>query len=197
MIDDVFIESTIKKGKAAREKVIQEFSDLSSLQFNWKPSPARWSIAQCLEHLVISDSAYFSAFEKISLGTHRMNAWEKYSPLSSFFGRTLKQQLQEHAKKKIVTSKKLTPASSDKSLAFVNVYLKNLDTFLNLISSCRHIDLDKTIIMSPVFGFLTYSLRDAFQFLLQHEHRHINQAMNVRLDVNFPKNQSTFLNPAI
>jgi hypothetical protein len=46
--------------------------------------------------------------------------------------------------------------------------------------------LDKTIITSPVIGFVTYNLRDAFQFLIQHEHRHINQAINVKHDVNFP-----------
>jgi hypothetical protein len=126
-----------------------------------------------------------------------MNVWEKFSPFSGFFGRTLKQQLQEQATKKIATSKKLTPASSDKSLAFINVYIKNLDIFLNLISSCRHIDLDKTIITSPVLGFVTYSLRDAFQFLLQHEHRHINQAMNVKHEETFPKNQSNPIKPPL
>jgi hypothetical protein len=34
---------------------------------------------------------------------------------------------------------------------------------------------------------ITYGLRDALQFLMQHEHRHINQAIKVRENDNFPK----------
>src|SRR5206468_1680855 len=28
--------------------------DLSDARFNWKPAPERWSIAQCLKHLVLT-----------------------------------------------------------------------------------------------------------------------------------------------
>ena len=48
--------------------------------------------------------------------------------------------------------------------------------------------MDKTIITSPPVQFVTYSLRDAFQFLIQHEHRHINQAIRVKVNRSFPQN---------
>jgi len=32
--------------------------------------------------------------------------------------------------------------------------------------------------------------RDAFQFLIQHEHRHINQATRVKRNDNFPKDST-------
>ena len=66
-------------------------------------------------------------------------------------------------------------------------YYKNLDDFSGLIARCRNIDLDKTVITSPAVSFVTYSLRDAMQFLMQHEHRHINQAARIKMNENFPK----------
>lgn len=187
MIDEVFIEHTLQRGRQAREKVLKTFPELTLRQFNWKVLPNSWSISQCLEHLVISDSAYFSNLEKITNGRYAMTFWEKYSPFTSLFGRVLKDQLQEQVKRKMKTHRKLTPQTSEKSLDFINEYVKNLDTFLNYVSNCRHIDIDKTIITSPTIKIITYSLRNAFQFLVEHEHRHINQAIRVRDNVNFPK----------
>ena len=48
--------------------------------------------------------------------------------------------------------------------------------------------VDKTIINSPLIPIVTYNLRDTFQFLIQHEHRHINQAIKVKANEGFPKN---------
>lgn len=65
-------------------------------------------------------------------------------------------------------------------------YHQNLDGFLELISKCQNIDIDKTIITSPALRIVTYSLRDALHFLIQHEHRHINQAVRVKRNEDFP-----------
>ena len=35
---------------------------LSEQQLNWKPSPDKWSIAQCLDHLAVTSSEFDSLF---------------------------------------------------------------------------------------------------------------------------------------
>ena len=50
----------------------------------------------------------------------------------------------------------------------------------------RRPSFDKTHISSPVSKFVTYSLRNAITLLIQHEHRHINQAIKVKANKNFP-----------
>ena len=186
MKDPVFIKSLVQKGKEAKEKVRVEFSNISLKQLNWKPSPESWSMAQCLEHLVIADRFYFSVLKKIAEGTYQISFWEKYSPFTGICGRILKDQLQEQVTKKTVTHKKLRPATSGMKIDFIEHYYKNLDTFLELISNCQSADLDKTIITSPTIPIITYSLRDALNFLIHHEHRHINQAIRVKSNENFP-----------
>ena len=186
MTDEVFIKTILQKGKEAKDKVKLEFSDISLEQLNWKPSPESWSIAQCLEHLIISDSSYFSDLKKITEGTFKMNFWERYSPLSGICGRILKDQLQEQVKKKMTAPEKLQPNTSEKNLAFIEKFHKNWDIFLEYVSNCRNVDIDKTIITSPIIRIVTYSLRDALYFLVQHEHRHINQAIRVKANKRFP-----------
>ena len=166
--------------------MLLEFSGISSEQLNWKLSPESWSVAQCLEHLVISGSCYFPVLKKITEGTYKMNFWERYSPFTGLCGRLMKDRLQEQVKKKMIAPKKFRPQAPGKKLDLIGAYHKNLDTFLNYISNCTHVDVDKTIITSPTIRIVTYSLRDAFSFLVQHEHRHINQAIRVKANEGFP-----------
>jgi len=193
-MDEVFIEKTLRKGREAKSKVLKEFYNISEEQLNWKPSSKSWSIAQCLEHLLISDSSYFSDLQKITAGIYKMTFWEKYSPFTAKCGQILKDRLQEKVKKKMKAPRKLTPKSSNITSKFIDIYLKNLDTLLSYISNCGPIDIDKTIITSPTIRIVTYSLRDALQFLIQHEHRHINQANRVKKSDEFPKNQKDATN---
>lgn len=187
MTDKDFIEEILLKGRQAQEKVQKEFVSLSLDQLNWKPSPGSWSIAQCLDHLMASHNAYFPDLEKITAGNYKMNFWEKYSQLTAICGRIMKDQLQEQVKRKIKAPEKLRASTSQLSPEIVDSYLANLNIFLKYISDCQAVDIDKTVLTSPLMGIVTYTLRDAFQFLLQHEHRHINQAIRVKTNNGFPK----------
>jgi len=187
MIDEVFIKTILQKGREAKEKVQTEFSTISLQQLNWRPSPESWSIAQCLEHLVISHSAYFPVLKKATEGVYRVSFWERYSPFSGICGRLLKDQLREQPKKKLIAPKVIRPTTSEIKEEIIERYQQSLDRFLQYISDCRNIDIDKTIITSPAIRIVTYRLRDAFQFLVQHEHRHINQATRVKENDDFPK----------
>ncbi|HYG49995.1 MAG TPA: DinB family protein [Flavobacteriales bacterium] len=187
MTDPLFIEQKLQKGEQAREKAEHYFSGLSPVQLNWKPTMQNWSIAECLDHLVISDALYFNDLEKIAGGTYKMTWWQKNSPLSSLWGKSLKKQLQETVNRKMKAPKIIKPSASVKPHDILEIYLKNLDCFLKLITMCKNCELDKTIITSPISNVVTYSLRDAFEFLINHEHRHLNQALWVKNREEFPK----------
>ena len=186
MIDELFIKSILQKGKEAKEKASLEFSNISLDQLNWKPSDKSWSIAECLEHLIISDGSYFSDLKEITEGRYKMSFWEKYSPFTVTCGRLMKSRLQEQVKKKMIAPGKIRPSASKKGLDIIEHYHKRLDTFLEYISKCMTIDIDKTVITSPIIPIVTYSLRDAFYFLIRHEHRHLDQAIRVKATESFP-----------
>ena len=186
MKDEDFIKELLTKGREAKEKVSSEFSSISAAQLNWQSSPESWSIAQGLDHLIVSHSVYFSALKKITEGNFKMNFWQKYSPFTKILGNVMKDQMQEQVKRKMKAPRKIQPASKA-TLVIIEQYHGSIDQFLTYISKCSNIDIDKTIITSPLVSIVTYSLRDALHFLITHEHRHINQAIRVKRTIDFPK----------
>jgi hypothetical protein len=186
MKDVLFIERMLQKGKEADEKVKAEFSGISLHKLNWKPEKDSWSIGQCLDHLIVSDCLYFPALKRIAAGKFEMSFWEKWNPFSILFGRMLVNQLQEKVKKPTKAPKVFIPSSSPFNAGVIDRFHKHLDTLLEYIAACKTIDLDKTHITSPVSRFITYSLRNAITILIQHEHRHINQAIRLKIKNDFP-----------
>ncbi|MDN5215153.1 DinB family protein [Fulvivirgaceae bacterium BMA12] len=187
MKDSNFINERLKRGQQANEKVEKEFSNLTTEQLNWKPAAKTWSIAECLQHLIIADSCYFGDLKLIASDMYQMTFWERYSPFSGLLGKVLKSQMKEQVTKKMVTHTKLTPTYSTYQLDLLDNYKDNLRYFMDLVSKCHNADLDKFIINSPTITWITYSLRDALEFLFEHEHRHINQAIRVTENERFPK----------
>jgi len=185
MKDVLFIEQMLQRGKEASEKVRIEFNDLSFEQLNWKPAPGSWSIGQCLDHLIVSDSLYFPSLRKIAEDKFEMNTWEKWNPLGMLFGKMLVNQTQEKVKKKLSAPKVFVPSSSQVDIGILDRFQKHQDTLLEYIASFKNTDPDRLHITSPVGRFITYSLRNAITILIQHQHRHINQAIRVKNDKEF------------
>lgn len=186
MTSSEFIRQRLLKGEDAKRKVSSEFSSLSLPQLNWKPAPDSWSIGQCLDHIIIANSLYFPRLKKISDGNDVASFWEKRSPLTNFFGRFFVNNLQEDAKSKMKTTKVFLPSTSNIDLDVIGRFYQHHDTFMDLISKCARLNLEEIVITSPEFRFVTYKLRDVIQFLVQHEHRHINQAIRVKNSEGFP-----------
>ncbi len=186
MKDSLFIEETIKRAEKAHELVRTEFGHLSYDQLNWKPSTEQWGIGQCLDHLIVSDSLYFSDLRLIAEKKYKMNGWERFSPLSGFFGRMLVSQIQEKPRKKYRAPDVFKPESGNIDGVLLERYHKHLDTFLEYVAMFHKLDVDKVRISSPASSFVTYSLRHALQLIIQHQYRHLNQALRVKEHKDFP-----------
>ncbi len=180
MKDPAYIQQLFTKGKEAGEKARLAFTTLSAEQLNWKPSAESWSIGQCLDHLIVADCKYFPAFQKIVSGKYDMNFWENWSPLGGLFGKILVHHVKEKPVRNLRAPKVFAPSKSKIDTGILERFHKHLDSLLGYIIECRSIDLDKVHISSPVSKWVTYSLRNAFTLLIQHEHRHINQAIRVK-----------------
>jgi hypothetical protein len=187
MNDPFYIQLMLDRGKEAAEKVKKDFSNVTLEQLNWKPAPSSWSIAQCLDHLIVSDSLYFPTLKKIAEGNYQMSFWEKWNPFSKYLGKTLVQQIQEQVTKKIKAPKAFTPSASEIDRGILERFQQHLDTMLEYIAEHKRSNIDKIFITSPVSKFVTYSLRDAITVLVNHEHRHINQAERVMAAKEFPR----------
>lgn len=189
MKDPAFIQEMVTRGREAGTTVREAFANLSVSQLNWSSAPESWSIGHCLDHLVVSDSLYFPIFKQITSGNFRQSWWQNWNPFSNIFAKMLISQTGEKVNKKVKSPRVFRPASQPVDHTIIPSFQHHLDTLINYIADCRHLDLDRVQITSPVSKVITYSLRSAIIILVQHEHRHVNQAVRVQQHVSFPKEE--------
>lgn len=174
-------------------EVRASFGQLTGEQLNRKPDEKSWSVAQCLDHLITINTLYFPIFERMRSGAVPNTFLEKYSPLSSFFGRFLIKSMMPENPKKMKTSKKAYPSASEIDAEIVDRFEDHNRTLAERIARISPDVGLKTIITSPLAGFVTYSLDDCLTMLVVHERRHVLQAKRVMTDLGFGNSDSGFL----
>lgn len=182
------IEQVTQELKTVADNAMAEFGGLTVEQLNWKPSEKDWSVAQCFDHVIVTHSLYFPLFERLASGDTKMSFWEKTSPFSGFFGRFLIKGLDPKNLKKMKTTGKAQPSSSEIGGDIIRQFCDHQQQMIDAIKKLPG-DLDATnqIIASPLLGAVTYSLADAFTFVPMHCQRHFDQAQRVRETAGFPK----------
>jgi DinB family protein len=161
------------------------FGRLSPTQLNWKPSAERWSVAQCFDHLLTSNKGYFPPIEGVFAGI-KPTFWQRMPLLPGLAGKLLIKSLDPKSTRRIRAPKKIQPAHSDIRASIIDDFVAQQAQIVEKMKSTEHLDLEKTIITSPVAAAITYSLMDAYRVIVVHERRHFEQARRVTEEASFP-----------
>ena len=166
---------------AAREvgsEVESHFGKLSADQLNWKPSASEWSVAQCLEHLIVSNTSYFPIVERIARGEYRPSFHERLPLLPRFFGSMVLRVVQPKSQRKFKAAANFDPTRSEVPPDVIARFKTQQDKLIDYMNNTKDVDLNK-IITSPVASIATYSLLDGYKIIVAHEQRHLAQAQRV------------------
>jgi hypothetical protein len=168
------------------------FGTLTVEQLNWKPAAKSWSVAQCVDHLIRTHKRFVPVLARYELGEATQSLWARYSPFSRFFGRFLIRSLMPDNPKKIKTTWRGKPSSSEIDPGIIERYC---DHQHELIEQMRRLpddlDLTKAIITSPMLGVFTYSIDDWLTIAVIHGQRHFEQAKRVTAAAGFPVSHAT------
>jgi hypothetical protein len=179
---DGFVAELDKIGRGAGEV----FGRLSPAQLNWKPSAEQWSVGQCFDHLITTNTSFFLDMERVAAGGHRNSLWANVSPLSGFFGRFILNALDPLKGRKIKAPRAFLPVSSDVDADVINRFVSNLSEVNERMRATEGVDLRRTVITSPAMALVTYSLLDAYRIFVAHGRRHFEQARKVTEAEGFP-----------
>lgn len=182
---DERISSVIGEMSKTAADARETFGGLSTEQLNWKPAEKSWSVAQCLDHLILTNEQFYPEFEKLAAGARTNSFWETWSPFTGFFGRFLIKAVTEDSKKAKAPSKSIVPPS-DLPPDIVEKFEKNIAEVNRKIEACVGADRQKTVVSSPFLAVMTYRLDDAYTVLVEHTKRHIRQAKRVMAADGFP-----------
>lgn len=176
------------------EDVNKNFSNLTPEQLFWKPNERSWSIAQCLAHLNAYYSFYLPVFKERIKNTRFRTPGEYFvsSPLGTATILSVKLGKLKNVKRRLKAAKDYNPLvnASLKTENAVQDFLNYQDDMLKVISESRFINVRKAKCSLAVTTVVKLRLGDAFQFVVYHNERHVEQAKNLIKMPGFPKSEA-------
>jgi hypothetical protein len=112
-------------------------------QINWKPSPSEWSIAQCLEHLILLNTPYFPQIEIILAGQRKASLWERVPLLPAFFGRLDLAAVQPGSKQKVKARPAFEPVSSYMDIGILTRFSTHQGDLIRLMKATAELPIEK------------------------------------------------------
>jgi hypothetical protein len=162
-------------------------SGLADSQFNWRPAPTRWSIAECFDHLNVTAGLFVPEMDRAT-ATARAQGLRSDGPFAYSLFERLFLQLSEPPPKIRFRAPRSFKPSADKPLADIRrAFFEWQDRIRYRLHEADGLDLRRARLRSPGFPPIRWSLGMTFAITLAHERRHIWQARQVRNDPKFPQ----------
>src|SRR5881409_2691071 len=98
---------------SSADRARDEFGKLSVQQLNWKPGIDRWSVAQCFDHLITTNDAYFPVLELVMKGEKKTTMMERLPVLPKLWGSLLIKSLDPKTTRKLKAPATFQPSVSD------------------------------------------------------------------------------------
>jgi DinB superfamily len=162
------------------EKTTQAFLDtfgkLSKEPLNYKPSPQVWSIAQNIHHLIVINETYFPVLDSLKRNDYKLPWIARINFLVNFFGKVVLSAVNPDRRKKMKTFPIWEPSSSDFEMSILNDFKDHQQKLKQYIINSKELLEQGVVISSPANRNIVYKLDKAFDIIVTHELRHLEQA---------------------
>jgi hypothetical protein len=170
------IDSLVDQLRANLRQAAQIFSSHTTGQLEHRPAQGRWSAAECVAHLNLSNRAYLSLLDS-AIEELRMKKLSSDGPFRlNWNARLLKYWLEPPSRLKLPTAAGFQPLEVKDPSATLEEFRsigKELEEKLN---SARGLALDRIKITSPFAENMNYSAYSTFVLIPPHNRRHLWQA---------------------
>ncbi|MGH9802181.1 MAG: DinB family protein [Blastocatellia bacterium] len=187
MKTDMSLPETLNETEAITRDVQSTFGQLSAEQLNWKPNADSWSVAQCLEHLMLAHGQMLAVFDQVLNGTKPARFIERLPFWSSLWGPMMIKMLVPDSTKKFKAPPAGQPSVSKLDPQIVSQFAAHQRDAAEKIKAIESRGLANVVMTSPFAGFITYSLLDACRIIAVHGRRHFEQARRVMAAEEFPE----------
>jgi len=167
-------------------EVNKRLSGLSESQINWKFSEERWSIGECIEHLVITQKLYNSKINELQPLIKTPGEGE-FTFKHTFSGRMILKYVDPNSATRSKTFKVFKPALKQTNANIIGSFCEEVETMISFAEKLKGADLTKLKIISPLSKLIKMNVGDALLINLYHNRRHLNQAEKILNKNNFPK----------
>ena len=162
------------------------FGGFDARQLNWRPDAARWSVAQCFEHLLTANRLMLQSAEAALNNAQPRSLWQRLPVLPGVLGRMLIRTQSPTAARKFTAPSRAQPATSDIAADIIPRFVEQHRQAVATIQTLDERDAARAIMTSPFIKVVTYSVLDGLRLILAHDRRHFEQARRVTLSPGFP-----------
>ncbi len=174
----------ISELNASDQRATHLLAGLTSEQLNWQPSPAAWSVGQCLAHLAVTNERYLPPIAKALLDKPK-SAVPEITP--GWFGRWFIASFAEPSPKtKRARAPKQIQPESRVDLSVLDRFLRSNDAVRDLILRARDYDVNRIRFPNPFVPGIRFTVGTALEIVPGHERRHLLQAERVKQTPGFP-----------
>ena len=170
--------------------VNQKFSALNEQQKNWRKDLDSWSINDVFSHLNEFSSYYHAAFSSKIERTRFREAKEVFisSPLGRSAWKSMKLGNAQNIKRKFKSPRSYNPTFNPNLVKAdsISIFEKTQNDLLQIIDLAATINLRKAKIAVSISKIIRLKFGDALLFVVYHNERHLQQALNILNHRNFP-----------
>ena len=162
------------------------FGALDARQLNWKPDAARWSVAQCLEHLLAANRLMIRSASDALSPAHARTLWQRLPGLPRLLGPMMVRSQAPESTRRFTAPPAARPATSDVAADIVERFVEQHRNAAGQVSRLDEGVADATIMASPFMSVITYSVLDGWRLMVAHDRRHLAQARRAVDAPGFP-----------
>jgi hypothetical protein len=169
------------KAIAAIEADLKELgSALTEEQFQAPPRTGGWSVAHCIEHLVLTGHEFVARWDN-ALKTAQKNGYHgDQSFRYPWWQRTLLRAMEPPYRLKTRTTQSFNPASRRSKQETIHRFFGMHEEMAKRLERSQDVNTNAIKVQSPFASWIWYPLGFSFDLALAHERRHLWQAWQVR-----------------
>jgi hypothetical protein len=161
---------------------------VSDAQFFWQPNEGRsWSIAQCFDHLAVTNAIYGHAMAG-AIEAARASGSQGGAPIeSSFFGRQFLKSMEPPVTRRFRAPGKIIPRTHKTRDEIIRTFREGHERLREMIKAAADIDVNRAKFKNPIFGLFNVRVSTGLRVGPAHDRRHIWQAENVTKAPGYPR----------
>jgi hypothetical protein len=164
---------------------------LSDFQKNWKKDNDSWSINEIIAHLNQYANYYHRVFGRKIARTRFRTPRETFisSPLGRSAWRSMKLGNARNIKRKMKSPRAYNPSLHPEMVKSntIEIFEKSQQELLSIFELARSVNIRKAKIPISISKIIRFRLGDAFLYVVYHNERHLQQAINILDHPRFPK----------
>lgn len=174
------LEAIREELQAAGRRARAVVADLDEAAMSWQPDPKSWSIAECLDHLVVTSEVFTPGLDA-AIARARERRQFRPGPFElGRWGRLLVWYVEPPPPIRLPAPKPLRPTARGPAIGALDRFLSSQALVRARLPLLDGIDLSRAVYISPIARYIRMNLLAFLKVHTAHERRHLWQAERVR-----------------